>query len=191
MKKIMLLAVLVLALTPAFSAEDSSSESFFQLGILMQDLDMENQSQFMQINQLASSLTPMQRMVLLESNKKTSGLPFVLNLILGLGIGSYVQGDTKGGTTALVGELASFALLFTGLGQATADPYSGDVEGGGLMAIGYVGMIGFRLYELIRPFSFAKEYNAKLSNALMNVSLSPVLDEHQVMKMELAANIRF
>ena len=45
----------------------------------------------------------MQRMVLLESGKKSSGLPFVLNLILGLGIGSYVQGDTKGGTTALSG----------------------------------------------------------------------------------------
>ena len=52
-------------------------------------------------------------------------------------------------------------------------------------------MIGFRLYELIRPFSFTKEYNAKLSNALMNVSLSPVLDEQQEMKMEFAANISF
>ncbi len=190
MKKIMLFAVLLLALIPAFSAEESSSESFFQLGVLMQDLDMENQSQFMQINQLASSLTPMQRMVLLESNKKTSGLPFVLNLLLGLGIGSYVQGDTKGGTTALVGELASMALLLTGASQATMNSY-GEVEGGEMMYLGYVGMIGFRLYELIRPFSFSKEYNAKLSNALMNVSLSPVLDEQQAMKMELAANISF
>ena len=190
MKKIMLFAVLVLALTPALSAEESSSESFFQLGILMQDLDLENQAQFMQINELASSLSSMQRMVLLESNKKSSGLPFVLNLILGLGIGSYVQGDSKGGTTALVGELSSLALLLAGAGQATVNSY-GEVEGGEMMYLGYIGMVGFRLYELIRPFSFAKEYNSKLSNALMNVSLSPVLDEQQEMKMELAANISF
>ena len=164
---------------------------FYQLGILMQDLDVEDQAQFMQINELAASLTSMQRMVLLESGKKSSGLPFVLNLILGLGIGSYVQGDTKGGTTALVGELTSLALIFAGAGQASINPYTGEVEGTELMALGYLGVIGFRLYELIRPFSFTKEYNAKLSNALMNVSLSPVLDEQQEMKMEFAANISF
>lgn len=190
MKMIILFTVLLFAFAPALSAEESDSENFYQLGILMQDLDLENQAQFMQINELASSLSSMQRMVLLESNKKSSGLPFVLNLILGLGIGSYVQGDSKGGTTALVGELSSLALLLAGAGQATVNPYTGDIEGGEMMYPGYIGMVGFRLYELIRPFSFAKEYNSKLSNALMNVSLSPVLDEQQEMKMELLVNNR-
>lgn len=52
-------------------------------------------------------------------------------------------------------------------------------------------MLATRVFELIRPFSFASDYNRKLSNALMNVSIVPVVDQNNDMRMKLVANIKF
>jgi hypothetical protein len=35
-------------------------------------------------------------------------------MFIGAGIGSFVQGDTKGGWTGLLGELGSFTLMMAG-----------------------------------------------------------------------------
>jgi hypothetical protein len=60
-----------------------------------------------------------------------------------------------------------------------------------MMVVGAIGILATRVFELIRPFSFASDYNKKLSNALMNVSMVPVVDQNNDMRMKLAANIKF
>jgi hypothetical protein len=47
-----------------------------------------------------------------ENNKWTA---FALNLLLGAGIGSFVQGDTTGGVVELCGELGGLTLLIIGI----------------------------------------------------------------------------
>jgi hypothetical protein len=133
--------------------------------------------------------------MLFESNKQSSTLPFILNLLIGFGIGSYVQGDSTGGTIALAGDIVSLALLYGGYGQALSAAYNYSsytgTEGTGLMVVGVIGMIATRVFELIRPFSFASDYNKKLSNALLDVAVIPIIDQNNDTKIRLAANINF
>ena len=43
--------------------------------------------------------------------EKSSTIPFVLNLVVGFGVGSYVQGDITGGVIGTVGELVPLAVV--------------------------------------------------------------------------------
>lgn len=206
MKKIIISCLMLLLVLPFTSifAEDTADSSYFQLNMILSNSKTLSSAQSLQVSNLASNLSAMQRMMLLETNKKSTTGPFVLNLVLGLGIGSYVQGDIVGGNIGLLGELLSYAFLLGGYQSAlnaamesTYDPYSGtyyseeDNAGLGLIAIGSIGLFATRLFELIRPFSFASDYNKKLSNSLMSFSMVPVIDQNNDMKMLLATNIKF
>lgn len=59
------------------------------------------------------------------------------------------------------------------------------------MVVGVIGMIATRVFELIRPFSYASDYNKKLSNALLDVAVIPIIDQNNDTKIRLAANINF
>ncbi len=190
MKKFIVSLLLFLILVPSVTlfAEDNSDNNYMQLNMILSNSKTLSDAQYFQIGELASGLSSMQRMMIIESNKKSTTMPFVLNLFIGLGIGSYIQGDTKGGTIALVGELASVALLFAGYGQA--DDYDSEA-GMGMIAIGAIGLAATRIYELIRPFSFASEYNKKLSNAMLSVSMVPVINTNEDVRVRVATNIKF
>ncbi len=157
MKRMVLLMIMVagcLLIAAQVSAEEkSSSDSLFRVKMLIDD-GLENNLPF--IKDMAKDLSESDRLYLYQSEKKDAGLPFALNLILGLGIGSYVQGDTSGGTTALVGELGSLMIAYTGA----------NTMNGGLLYGGTIAFLGFRIYELIRPFSYKNQYNRSLSSAL-------------------------
>lgn len=54
-----------------------------------------------QIAAYSGNLTNTDRMVLYSSYEQSPTVPFVINLLVGLGIGSYVQGDSAGGAALL------------------------------------------------------------------------------------------
>ena len=154
MKKIVLVLVLF-TLTFAAVAEASSdgSKALFQVKMLIDD-DLEGNLPL--IREAAVDLTESDRFYLYQSEEKDVALPFVINLIVGVGIGSYIQGDTVGGTTALLGELGSVAIMYIGAGSLNE----------GLLYGGALSLLCFRIYELVRPFTYQKQYNQMLSSAL-------------------------
>ncbi len=175
MKKILILIALAL-LVPSFVFADPAS--YARVNGLIDSGMMKNRDQ---ISYLSSGLSSSEAMMLYNSNKMNSGVPFALNFLLGYGIGSFVQGDTAGGVTALVGELIGGAALLGGYAcygvalvnhdysdnQADIDAATSQLAlGAGLIIGGGVVLIGMRIYEMIRPFSYAKKYNETLFEAL-------------------------
>ena len=72
--------------------------------------DLQNKDNF---NKISLQLSPLSNgnARQAEDNKWTA---FVLNLIIGMGIGSFIQGDTTGGIIGLCGELGGLTLVIIG-----------------------------------------------------------------------------
>ena len=95
-------------------------------------------------------------------NKKITA--FLLNFFLGLGIGSFVQGDTTGGIIGLSGDLGGYALFLAGYFY---------IRYYGFMATKYVLMplifggsaviAAFRIFQLVRPFTYANRFSIAFS----------------------------
>ncbi|MDR1786262.1 MAG: P13 family porin [Spirochaetaceae bacterium] len=142
-----------------------------------------------QIAEESYNLTASEKMLLLDAHEKTAGLPFTANLLIGFGLGSYMQGDTTGGTIQLVGELVGVAsmiagsvVLEAGMIYTLADTVTGDYtegpsswaasSGSGLILAGYALTAALRIYGCISPFVFKARYNTKLKSALNYYSRS-------------------
>jgi hypothetical protein len=155
MKKCVLVLVLCMFTLAAAAAQESSDggKALFQVKMLIDD-DLE--ANLPLIREAALDLSESDRFYLYQSEEKGAALPFAVNLLVGIGIGSYIQGDTVGGTTALVGELGSVVLMYMGAGTMNE----------GLLYGGALSFLVFRIYELVRPFNYKSDYNRMLSSAL-------------------------
>jgi hypothetical protein len=131
-----------------------------------------------------------------EGKPKNAFLPVVLNLLPGLGVGSFVEGDRLGGFICLGGDVAGVGLASFGLGMALVEALaaaSGSAfvailtlghakadmseEGAGIqtgIVLACVGVgiwSGSKVFGLVRPIVFAANYNKKLARA--QVALYP------------------
>ena len=195
MKKIIILSLLlvfVLPLTSVFAAE-SDDASYSQINMMLNSANMLSDSQFYQISDLSSDLSSMQKTNLFQFNKKSATVPFVVNFLVGFGIGSYIQGDKKGGNIALIGDLVSMGLYLSGFSASFNSLYNGGTydagAGAGMLLLGGIGLLATRIFEMVRPFSFASDYNKKLSNSLMSFAIVPIVNSNKDMKIGLIANI--
>jgi hypothetical protein len=100
--------------------------------------------------------------------KKDILLPCVLNVIPGLGVGSFVQGDVLGGVILLAGDVGSWACLFFGMFAAIGDDPTFVIVGGLLFC-------AMKILGIIRPIWFGLEYNAKLEEQNASLSVKPVV----------------
>ena len=89
-----------------------------------------------------------------DQYERGAGLPFVLNLLLGFGIGSWVQGHTAGGLIGSIGGVAGVAMM--------ASAESNQSIG----AIGAIVFLGSYITDLILPWTYASGYNGTLRRAL-------------------------
>lgn len=188
-----ILICLLFSVSNLFAAEKDET-SYFQINHLLDNSKKLTKEQILLISDLSSDLSAMQRNVLYESNKQNTTMPLVLNLLLGCGIGSFVQGDTIGGTVGLVGDILSATIFYAGYMQAmvaTTSWSSDGTEGSDLMLFGAALMFSSKVSQIMRPFVYAKEYNKKLSSALMSISMVPVINQNKDFGMQLAANISF
>ena len=144
----------------------------------------------------SDSLSKAEKVNLYDDKKKNPWLAFGLNLAVGFGIGSFVNGDKKGGTTQLVGQILGCA--FTGVGYglfiASTGIFNIPTDGGyysepnyGLFAAGVGTIIGgvivigaYQIYGIVRAFTFTNSYNDTLKHSLgltsTDISLLPVVD---------------
>lgn len=74
------------------------------------------------IQNYSANLTESQKYFLYENNKSNAMIPAAVNLLLGAGIGSYIQGDKVGGTISLLADLAGYGMYLIGyVNTAIAD----------------------------------------------------------------------
>ncbi|HON89387.1 MAG TPA: P13 family porin [Spirochaetia bacterium] len=149
MKKLLVIIFIVTASSALF-ADDNA---VFQINMLIDDNLFTNQYI---IADLAKDLTGAQKMMIYNQHKNDPVLPFILNLVLGCGIGSYIQGDTGGGTIALCGDLGG--ILLVSIGYASFNT--------GMFSAGTIVLLASRIYEIVQPFVYSNKYNGVLRTAL-------------------------
>ncbi|WP_215536827.1 P13 family porin [Borreliella bavariensis] len=104
-----------------------------------------------------------------ESQKATVLAPFLLNLFLSLGIGSFVQGDYIGGGAVLGTQVLGGILVLTGYifeSNANVPPGRISIVGSTLIGIGSLAITASYITSLIIPFTFANRYNTNLRKRL-------------------------
>ena len=172
------LAIFVLAL--ASFADDAT---VYRASALIQDGLAKN---FPAIRSLAPGLSEAEREGLYVDNESSATLPSVANLVVGFGLGSYIQGDRLDGSLQLAAELGSLALVIFGAGfayNATSFSLANDslsvrtdsgaeILGGSLLTAGIVGVLVDRVLGVLSPFGYARAYNARLRAALLSSDIS-------------------
>jgi hypothetical protein len=175
MKKIICLLVVCAAFAGSiFAAETSDAqndqqktmEKIIVINHLITDGLEKNKAAIMVASQ---DLTLAEKYMVIDSNKKSAGVPFVCNWLLGFGIGSFIQHDTTVATGILGGELAGWALYFNGVSNLNTSTMTT-----GLLIYG-----GFQIFALIRPWVYTDRYNTTLKSALgadlPAVSFAPIV----------------
>jgi len=99
------------------------------------------------------------------------------SLFLGFGIGQAVQGRYgETGWIFTVGEIASITALFVGVGQALDDCFENDArcndsKGEGLIIGGLVGLLVFRVWEVVDAFGGPPKHNRKVRELKMRLGM--------------------
>jgi hypothetical protein len=146
-----------------------NEQSFMEVQMLInQDLD----DNYQIISKKSQDLSQVQRMFIYDDKKVSGGLPFVLNLLLGFGIGSWVQGHTAGGLIGTIGNLTGIIMI------------ASDESGGSTATIGSVIFLSTWVIDCILPWTYSSSYNRKLKNALgvnsvSSINLAPTLNMAQ------------
>ena len=116
--------------------------------------------------------------------EKDTTVPFLLNLFVGFGVGSYVQGDTTGGVIGTIGEIAPYAVLCAATAKYTNDLMNPAITEEKRMQLSqkYVttstlcalAVLGVRVFECIRPFTFEEDLAASIGARDINFAAIPV-----------------
>ena len=102
--------------------------------------------------------------------------PFVLNLLLNFGIGSFVQGDTTGGLVVAGGQVIGIALVVVDLGRKQEVDEFGIAVPNTPTALTWVGLglaSAASIAGYVFPFTYANAANEKLRSEL-GISVSDV-----------------
>lgn len=172
-KPTILICVLLVSLTALFASQSPVASIS-----LMIDADLAGN--FNTIAKESAKLSDFEKMSLYSMHENSPTLPFVVNLLVGYGIGSFLQGDTKTGTTALVADIVALGLYSVGYVQIYEAAFQGEISDIGytMFLLGVGVLVGSKIYQCTKPFSYAKEYNRRLHSSLLGkaeVFVTPVL----------------
>jgi hypothetical protein len=168
MRRTVIVVCLLVVGTTAFAVDDSA-QSELQINLLIDDGLYRN---FDTISSYADGLSDEQRYMLFTNNEDEPMVPFIVNVVAGLGIGSFIQGDVTGGIIGAGLDVAGIGLTVYGsmaiymalLMDPTNLAYSPTAIT--MSVVGYSVLLTSRVYQLIRPFSYSRRYNDDLRDAL-------------------------
>ncbi len=136
---------------------DKGNENFLEIQVMINDdLDYHYNSIF----QKSARLTSTQKLFIYDDKSESAVGPFFLNLFIGFGVGSWVQGHTTDGLIGTLGQLGGFALIYS--------------RENGLVTIGAITFLTSYVCGLILPFTSASSFNSKLKSALRMSDLSSI-----------------
>ena len=141
-------------------------------------LSVKSRNEIADLSSLVQAMTPEDASSFISMKMKGSVAPCAVNLTVGFGIGSFMQGDWKGGLIALLGDLAGGALVATGATKTLQIEWSltntgrffvkdptqmNDLKTSlTLTGIGASVLIASRVFSAMRTQSYAKQFNAAL-----------------------------
>lgn len=172
-KPIVLFCVMLCVLSVVF-ASDSPVASISLM------IDSDFSGNFDSIRNESEKLSDYEKMSLYSMHEESPTVPFVVNLLVGAGIGSFIQGDTKGGLNALISDIVGIGLYSVGYVQVYSAALDNDISSAGstLVLLGAGVLLGSKIYQCTRPFSYSKAYNNRLHSALQgkaDVFVTPVV----------------
>lgn len=138
------------------------------------------------LHELSGYLTPEQRTFFYEENEKSGVKPFLLNLLVGFGVGSFVQDDRGMGTLQLIGSTLGLGLLIGGSAwniSSVIEKQEFVFVPGAIVMIGIGSFVQFVSLTIgcIRPWILAHNRNSKLRKILCvdekntGISFSPII----------------
>jgi len=157
------------------------------------------------IEKEALNLTGAQKLTLYNMNEKNMGLPLALNILIGFGLGSTIQGDSVGGWIGLLGDTVGLTFLFVGVIQSIKynavklNTYTmtvereGDKDGIAMMTVSGVILGISRIFQIIKPPTYTVRYNNDLRQALNKevLSIAPIFDFNENGSFVMAVNIKY
>jgi len=220
MKKLIILTVLLnLILGIVFADENESKDnqaSFLLVSTLLMNHGLNKN--FDIIKKESINLSDSQKVILYNMNEDKLGLPLALNILVGLGLGSAVQGDIAGSVVGLLGDLTGCIFLlgyYVKIMQITSD-YSSDLSKANtfediekaekkqskkindalsIITTSAVILSVTRVFQIIKPIIYSSSYNNKLKQALYSNYFSfdvlPSFDFDGNAKLTLAMSYKF
>lgn len=167
MKKKLLIISLFVIICTAFAFADAYKDvnNYINQGLSDQNV--------IKIKELAPELTQQQKESIYRWRKVDTVFPFLENTFLGFGSGSFSQGDSTHGIIFLAGDTLCLGLVGYNIISNGWENFINGITGKGgskddmtLAKIALIGALGLRVYQAIRPFTYAKNYNAKLKDAI-------------------------
>lgn len=140
------------------------------------------------VAELSSELTMDQKQSIYRWKKVPVVMPFAMNFVLGFGSGSFSQGDDGMGILFLVGDTLCTAVIIYDILSTGWENFMDSFSGRGGAArelnaskIALIAAAGLRIWQGIRPFTYASKKNAKLKSALgldgATVAFAPILTD--------------
>ena len=191
-----ILVVLVLALLCTFFVfADAYKDANKYLRANLSDQNLQK------VAELAPQLTQDQKEYLYKWNKVDTVMPFAMNLVLGFGSGSFSQGDDGMGILFLVLDTACTGIVIYDIVATGWDNFVNSISGKGdttkelkASKIALIAAAGIRVWQSIRPFTYANRKNTKLKSALgldgTTVAFAPIVTD-EGMGIALSAKIRY
>ncbi len=186
MKAAIIMIVLLVLGIYAFSQDSSSS--VVNIHLLVEDSLADNEELIIKEAKNLSQAELFDVYSDLSYEGDDIAIPFVLNTFLGFGIGSFVQGDNLGGGIGLGLDLLAFGVGGVGAaywfvsGVTLVPSIINDVSGSntptlddsirygqiaGYLFLSYaVIYVGSKVFQMVRPWTYASAYNDDLKNIL-------------------------
>lgn len=173
----------------AFALDNNSYSSeedlIFKIDSLCEGNDLFNNLR--EISELSSGLSISEKEAIFETQSVNRLPAFLCNYFLGFGIGSFIQGDYEAGNKALIADIIGGSLCIGGILLLSTDILNSFILIGSaifqtpvnvfpegldmtleviMLSVGGCIILGSRIYQCIRPWSYGNSRNAALKNAL-------------------------
>ena len=202
-KKLCVLFVLLLACSVFCEQQNESVKpqvNYLIKGGLLKNVDA--------ISTLSNEMSISEKYEILNTYQRSPVKPILINLAAGFGIGSYIDGDKKGGTVGLIGDIVSTICWITAITDYTFNIASYGIDGYYFnnkdekiyeeptmkCAFAVIATLGSRVYQCIRANSYVKKYNQTLTEALginsLQTSLLPVINDDGSLAVSLNFSIK-
>ena len=188
----------VIAETPVMALDDTSEQHAENITNILKASGLKKS--FEQIRTESAYLSFAQKEQLFSLHKNKPLAPFLLNGLIGFGVGSFIQKDYLSGGLCLTADIASFGLGIAGLiawqkefySMANKAEQSADELLSGLLGMLFSGAkampfliaggilsIASRAYGMVSPWVYGALYNKRLEQALRigeaRLSLAPLV----------------
>lgn len=184
----------VIAETPVMALDDTSEQHAENITNILKASGLKKS--FEQIRTESAYLSFAQKEQLFSLYKNKPLAPFLLNGLIGFGVGSFIQNDYLSGGLCLTADIASFGLGIAGLIAWQKEFYSmankAEQSAGGLLGMLFSGAKAFpfliaggilsiasRAYGMVSSWVYGALYNKRLEQALRigeaRLSLAPLV----------------